>query len=156
MAAREKRDADITRLRQKFAPKVAALQQRRQRAEHAVEREQEQASAQKTQTAISLGTTVLGALFGRKTLSGSTLGRATTAARGMSRSSKEAQDVARAKETLGALQTQLDELEAALQSEVAAIEAAYHPEDEPLETISLRPKRTGIHVQLVALVWVGT
>ena len=154
MAAREKRDVDLTRLRQKFAPKVAALQQRRQRAEHAVQREQEQASAQKTQTAISLGTTVLGALFGRKTLSGSTLGRATTAARGMSRSSKEAQDVARAKETLAAVQAQLDELEATLQDEVAAIEAAYHPEDEPLETISLRPRRSGIHVQLVALVWV--
>ena len=26
-------------------------------------------------------------------------------------------------------------------------------EREPLETIAIRPKRTGIHVQLVALVW---
>ena len=43
--------------------------------------------------AISSGTTVVGALFGRKTFSASTLGRATTVARSVGRASKEAQDV---------------------------------------------------------------
>ena len=62
-AARELRDAEVTRLRQKFAPKAAALQEKLRRAEQAVQKEEEQASAQKTQTAISFGTTVLGALF---------------------------------------------------------------------------------------------
>jgi hypothetical protein len=154
-AARERRDAEVTRLRQKFAPKVAGIQEKLRRAEQAVAREQEQASAQKTQTAISFGTTVLGALFGRKTLSASTLGRATTAARGMSRASKEAQDVSRAKENVESLKAQLEDLEAAVQAEVAALDATYHPASEPLETVSLKPKRTGVHVQLVALVWVA-
>jgi hypothetical protein len=154
-AAHEQRDAAVTRLRQKYAPKVASLQEKLRRAEHAVAREEEQASAQKTQTAISIGTTVLGALFGRKSLSTSTLGRATTAARGMGRASKEAQDIARAKENVAAVKAQLDELEATVQSEVAGIEATYHPATEPLETVSLKPKRTGVHVQLVALVWVA-
>jgi hypothetical protein len=154
-AARERRDAEVTRLRQKYAPKVAALQEKLRRAEQAVQREETQASAQKTQTAISLGTTVLGALFGRKTLSTSTLGRATTAARGMSRASKEAQDVSRAKENVASVQAQIEDLDASLQAEIAALEATYHPATEPLETISLKPKRTGIHVQLVALVWVA-
>jgi hypothetical protein len=154
VAAREKRDEDVTRLRQKFAPKAAALQERLRRAEHAVQREEEQASTQKTQTAISFGTTVLGALFGRKTLSASTLGRATTAARGMSRASKEAQDVSRAKENVASVQARIAELEATLQDEIAGLEAAYHPATEPLETISLKPKRAGVHVRLVALVWV--
>jgi hypothetical protein len=154
-AAHEQRDAAVTRLRQKYAPKVASLQEKLRRAEHAVAREEEQASAQKTQTAISIGTTVLGALFGRKSLSTSTLGRATTAARGMGRASKEAQDIARAKENVAAVKAQLDELEATVQAEVAGIEATYHPATEPLETVSLKPKRTGVHVQLVALVWVA-
>jgi hypothetical protein len=153
-AAREKRDAEVTRLRQKYAPKVAGLQEKLRRAEQAVAREQEQASAQKTQTAISLGTTVLGALFGRKTFSASTLGRAGTAVRGMSRSSKEAQDVSRAKDNVSAVQAQIDELESTVASEVAALEATYHPETEPLETISLKPKRGAVQVRLVALTWV--
>jgi len=42
-AAREQRDADVTRLRQKFAPKVAALQEKLRRAEQAVQKEEEQA-----------------------------------------------------------------------------------------------------------------
>ena len=153
-AAREKRDAEVTRLRQKYAPKVAGLQEKLRRAEQAVAREEEQASAQKTQTAISLGTTVLGALFGRKTFSASTLGRASTTVRGMGRSSKEAQDVSRAKENVSAVQAQIDELEATVASEVAALEATYHPETEPLETVSLKPKRGAVQVRLVALTWV--
>ena len=156
--ARELRDAEVTRLRQKFAPKAAALQERLRRAEQSVQKEQEQASAQKTQTKISIGTTVLGALgalLGGKSLSASTLGRATTAVRGVGRSSKETQDVERAKENVESVQAQIEELEASLQSEVAALEATYHPATEPLETISLKPKRTGVQVQLVALVWVG-
>jgi hypothetical protein len=154
-AAREQRDADVTRLRQKFAPKAAALQERLRRAEQTVSKEEEQASAQKTQTAISFGTTVLGALFGRKTFSASTIGRATTAVRGVGRSSKEAQDVARAKDNVGSVQRQMEELDAALQAEIASLDATYHPATEPLGTISLKPKRTGVQVQLVALVWVG-
>ncbi len=154
-AAREQRDAEVTRLRQKFAPRAAALQEKLRRAEQAVQKEEEQASAQKTQTAISFGTTVLGAFFGRKSLSASTLGRATTAVRGVGRASKEAQDVARAKENVGSVQAQMEELDAELQAAIASLDATYHPATEPLETISLKPKRTGIQVQLVALVWVG-
>ena len=66
-------------------------------------------------------------------------------------SSKEAQDVARAKENVGSVQAQIEELDAALQADIASLDATYHPATEPLETISLKPKRTGIQTQLVAL-----
>ena len=117
-------------------------------------REEEQASAQKTQTAISIGTTLLGALFGRKSFSASTIGRATTAARGVGRASKEAQDIARAKENVAAVKAQLEELETAIEAEVAGLDASYNPATEPLETVSLKPRRGGVHVRLVALAWV--
>ncbi len=146
-SAREKRDAEVERLRQKYAPKLASLQEKLRRAQQSVAREEEQASAQKTQTAISFGTTVLGALFGRKTLSASTLGRATTAVRGVGRSSKEAQDVARAKENVDSVQAQLEEMDTTLYADIAALEATYHPATEPLETISLKPKRGRPHRQ---------
>jgi hypothetical protein len=155
-AARESRDADVARLRQKYAPKAAALQERLRRAQQATEREQQQATGQKMQTAISLGTTVLGALFGRKTFSAGTLGRATTAARGMGRTMKEGEDVSRAKDNEAAVQAQIDELEASLQSDIAGLDATYNPAAEPLDKISLKPKRTAVRVQLVALVWVAS
>src|SRR6185436_11376934 len=70
-AARERRDAEVTRLRQKYAPKVASFQERLRRAQQSVQKEQQQSSDQKAQAAISIGASVLGALFGRKTLSAS-------------------------------------------------------------------------------------
>ncbi len=83
-------------LRQKYAARLAQLQNQLQRAQAARERESSQATAQKLQTAISFGATLLGAFMGRKAVSATTLGRATTAARGVGRTMKEAEDVKRA------------------------------------------------------------
>jgi len=81
-AAHEQRDQSVERLRQKYAPKITALQERIRRAEQAVEREAEQAKQSGIQTAISVGATLLGAFMGRKAVSATTVGRAATAARG--------------------------------------------------------------------------
>ena len=91
---------------------------------------------------------------GRKAVSASTLGRATTAARGMCRVGKEAQDVTRATENVNALKTQLSELEAAMQDDIAAVTADWDLANEPFERVLVKPKRGGVSVQLVALVWV--
>ena len=152
-AARERRDLAVARLRKAYASKVASLDERIRRSREAVERESQQASGQRVQTAVSMGATVLGALLGRKTFSTSTLGRATTAARGIGRSMKESQDVARAKEALGAAERQRADLEAQIQAEVGALGGAMDPLTEALEHLVLRPKRTEVTVQLVALAW---
>jgi len=150
---REQRDAQIEKLRQKYAPKMAGLQERIRRAQQAVEREAAQASQSKVQTAISFGTTLLGAFLGRKAVSAATIGRATTAARGVSRSMKEQQDIGRAQESVEALQAQLAELEAELQTETQTLQEKVDAQNEPLDTIGIKPKKTNISVQLVALAW---
>src|SRR6185503_12383361 len=99
-AQREARDAEVDAVRRKFADKRARAEEKLRKAEQGVSREQEQASAAKVQTGISMGATVLGALFGRRTFSASTLGRATTAARGVGRASKERGDVKRAQDNV--------------------------------------------------------
>ena len=151
--AREQRDEQVEDLRRKYAPRMAALQERIRRARQAVEREAGQANQAKLQTAISFGTTILGAFFGRKAVSVSSLGRATTAARGVGRSMKEQQDIGRANETVEALQAQLVEIETELQSETQAMEAKIDAQNEQLETVSIKPKKTNISVQIVTLAW---
>ncbi len=151
--AREARDRDLERLRKKYAPKLASLQDRIRRAEQAVAREAEQAKQQKLQTAISFGATLLSAVVGRKTVSRSSLGRATTAARGVSRSMKEAQDVERARATVEAALGRLAELEAEFEQETEEIREKYDPSLEDLETVVVRPKKKDIAVDLVALAW---
>ncbi len=152
-SSREQRDKLVERLRQKYAPKIASLQERIRRAEQAVDREQEQAKQQKLQTAISFGTTVLSALFGRKRLSTSTLGRATTAARGVSRTMKESEDIDRAQETVAVLQKQLSEMQEQLQLETNDVVRAVDPQTEVLQQVQISPKKSNVTVRLLTLVW---
>jgi len=154
LLAREKRDEAVEKLRQKFAPRLTAMEERKRRAEQAVAREAEQASGQKMQTAISFGATLLSSFFGRKTLSLTNLGRATTAVRGVSRSMKESSDVGRAQETVEAVNQQLADLDAQLKSGIEAIQQAGDPQTETLEKVSLKPTRANIDVKLVTLAWV--
>jgi hypothetical protein len=151
--AREERDRQVEVLRKKYAPKVAVLQDKIRRAQQAVERETQQAQQAKVQAAVSFGATLLGAFLGRKAVSAATLGRATTAVRGVGRSMKESQDIARAGETVEAMQQQLADLEAQLQAETSALEVSTDPAAEKLESIELKPKKTNISITLLTLAW---
>ncbi|HVT90617.1 MAG TPA: DUF87 domain-containing protein [Tepidisphaeraceae bacterium] len=150
---REKRDFEKNRLQQKFAPKLAALDERLRRAQQQVQAQQQQASSAKISTAISFGATVLGALFGRKTISAAAVNRAGSAMRGVSRSMKESGDVSRAEETVGAVQKQIDDLNQQLQDELNDVTMQYDPQSEELESITLRPKKTDVKVRAVVLGW---
>jgi hypothetical protein len=152
--ARESRDAEIEKVRMKFASKIAALQDRLRRAHHAREVQSEQATGAKVQAAVSLGATVLGAMLGRKAVSASTLGRATTAARGVSRIGRESEDVTRAEANVEAIQQQLDQQNAALEAELANVGERWAVQTDPLDRALIKPKRGGVSVQLVALAWV--
>lgn len=152
-AQREARDQEVDAVRRKFAEKRVRLEAALRRAEQAVQRESDQASQAKLQTAVSFGATVLGALLGRKAISTTTLGRATTAARGVGRAYKESEDVGRAQQDVDAAKKALDDLDAQIAEETAAIAARYDADASNLETVSLAPKRGQILVQSVALGW---
>jgi hypothetical protein len=154
-AARERRDEQLEAFRRKYAPKQAALDERLRRARQALQREQEQASSQKMQTAISFGATLVGALLGRRVTSG-TIGRATTAARGVGRAQKEAQDVARAEETIAAIEEDRARLDDELRADADALEAQTDTATATLERMLIKPKKANVRVKLVALVWTRT
>jgi hypothetical protein len=149
--ARAERDARVEALRKKYAPKRAALDERLRRAQQVQAREQGQVSQQGVQVAISLGATILNAVLGRKTVSVGSIGRATTAARGAGRVLKEREDVARAEETVAAVQQALADLERELQAELTALETKGEP--ERLESAAIRPKKTDVRVRLCTLAW---
>jgi hypothetical protein len=153
-AEREQRDSDVERLRQQYGSRLAAQADRVRRAETAESREAQQAMHQKLQTALSFGATLVGALLGRKGITTGTIGRATTAARGVGRSMKESEDVTRALQTVQAEKEKLAALEQELQGEIARMDAGTST-NEPLEKVTLRPKRGGVVVKAAVLVWDG-
>ncbi len=153
LALREVRDGKLARLQARYSPRLAGLQERIRRAEERIRREEGQLRQQKVQTAISVGTTVLGALFGRKAISASTVGRATTAARGVGRAAREREDVERAREERARLEAELAALEAEFEGEVARLEDPRADLDQLIEEVEIRPRRTDITVLRLQLVW---
>jgi hypothetical protein len=152
-SAREQRDEAMEKLRQKYATKMATLEEQTRRARQAVEREAEQAKQQKMQTAVSVGATLLSAFVGRKAVSYSSLGRATTAVRGAGRIMKESQDIKRAQETVATYEQRLQELESSLKSETETLAQKIDPLTEELEKVAVRPAKKDISVRLSTLVW---
>ena len=151
--AHERRDQLAGKLRQKYAPKIAALQERVRRAEAARQREAGQAKRAALDTVISFGTTLLGAFMGRKAISAGTMGRAATTMRGVGRAMDQSGDVTRAGETVEALQRQLTDLDAQFRAENDALAGSVDQSTAPLERVELRPSKSNIHVRLVALAW---
>ena len=66
---------------------------------------------------------------------------------------KESEDIARAQQTLDAIQAQRQALDDELKEETAKLEAAGDPATEVFERVSVKPKRTNVTVKLVGLMW---
>jgi len=153
-AAREERDRAVEKLETRYKPRVAAAQDKLRRAEERVRRESAQYEQQKSRSMISVGATLLGALFGRKLTSSANVGRATTAARGLSRASREKGDVGSAEDALRAAKEALIELELAFQREVDELGSLPEPEALGLLDVPVKPRKADTTVERVALVWV--
>ncbi len=153
LLAREKRDEEVEKLRQKFAPKMAALQERLRKAEQGLEVQKSQAREAKMTSAFSMASTLLSAVLGRKSISVSTLTRGSSAARSIGRSMRESGDVQRAGETMEMIQKQLEELESEFTEESVRISTETSFFSEKLEKVSVKPKKTQVKVRLVTLVW---
>ncbi len=152
--SREKRDLEVSKVREKYGAKVAALDDRIRRAEARVAAEKQQASAQTLSTVVAGAASVVGMLFGRKALSATNVSRMGTAVRSIGRSTKEAGDVARANESVESLREQRAALEAEIESAATAIDGRFEPLTAVLDSVTVKPKRGDIEVRRLALAWV--
>ncbi len=152
-AAREARDEQVEKLRNKFATRLARIDARIGKAEERVEREESQYSQQKMQTAISVGATVLDAFLGRKKLSRRSMGRATTAMRGAGRASRERDDIRRAAESVEVLRGLRAEMEEEFARETETVRERFDVDGLELETVAIAPRKADINIHRVALAW---
>jgi len=148
LANREKRDAAVEKLRARFAKKVQRMDERIRSAETRVEREKSQYDQQKLQTGISMGATVLGAIFGRRGMGG-----ATTTARGAGRVAREREDVRRAEEEVQDLEEARSALEVEVEEEARALQADMERDAPEVEQVIVRPKKADIAVSDLKLAW---
>lgn len=151
---REYRDTEIQKLKEKYSRRIQTVQNKIQRAEERISREKSQASQHKLQTAISIGSTILGSIFGRKTFSSTTIGKAGTAMRSAGRTMQQTQDVKRAEENLEQLNIELADIQDKLEEELNLLKDKLDSNIEQIQSIKIRPKKTNIIKELFNFVWV--
>ena len=156
-AAREQRDKLAEDLRTTYKPQFDRLQDRLQRAQLALAKEQNQSSNTKINAAISIGAAVASELFssflGRKVVSVTNLNKAVSAVRAVNRARSQTTDVDLANDTVGGVQQQIADLQQQFDQEVAAQQAKIDPATEALDTITIVLKKSDIAVELVDLAW---
>ncbi len=149
--AREARDAALEKVRASAKKKLDTLETRLGTAKNTLAREKAESQNAKMQAGVSILGGVLGNLLGRKgrmstRSAGSALSKGTSAY-------KQHQDVAAAESRVDDVQRQIDELEKQLEAEIAGISRSYDTDALALETETLKPTRTNVSVETVALLW---
>jgi uncharacterized protein (DUF2267 family) len=144
----EKKDIEIDKLKERYSRKEQTLQDRLNRALQRVEKEQSDVSSKTTDTMISAGMAVLGALFGSR----STAKIGTTLSKG-SRILKEKGDVDRANQRVQEAQEKLDDLLDELDEKIDRLDERYDIDSCNIENFTIKPRRSDIQIDEIAIVW---
>ena len=100
-----------------------------------------------------MGSSVLGALLGRKSVSKTDVSRAAAAAKAASRAAQQRGGAGQAALSLESLRQEYTELQAKFQDKIAELDTALRPESLVLAPLPIRPKKSDITVERVVLAW---
>jgi hypothetical protein len=152
-ASREERDAAVRKLREKYSAKTRSAAQKVARAREVVAQQQSQARSAQMQTAISMGSTLLGAFLGKGRSKLGHMSRASTAARGATRAMKESSDVGTAQEKLAAAEAAAAELEQELEEQITALPSPSDVSSHSAETIRLKLMPATLQIESSGILW---
>ncbi|WP_372717840.1 ATP-binding protein [Novipirellula sp.] len=152
-AAREQRDLETEKLRDKFAGKMKALDKRLKAANDRIAVEEEQYSQAKLSTVLSFGASILGAFLGNKVASRTNVSKMSTAARGVGRAAQQRADVTRAEETARELALEMTELDEELQEEIAVLSEKFDVKNLQLDTTVVAPRKSDLKVTDPIVLW---
>ncbi len=143
-ALQEKKEAEIEKLKERYGKKEKVLLDRLQRAKERVEKE----NADTVNSLIETGISVLGALFGKRSVT--KIGRAVNKG---GKILKERADMSRAEARVASIQDDIDALEEELESKIDQLNERYDVNSYSVEPLIIKPRRTDIDVMNCALVW---
>lgn len=155
LSLREGRDRAADTLRAKYEPKFAQLREKIRTESQALEEAQAAQAATNQASTFAVGASIVGAIFGKPSAS-RIAGGVSRAARGYGQAQKASERTEKRQENIEALQEKWRALDLEFQAQSREIAAQFDAASEPLERITVKPKKTGIRVQLMALAWRGT
>lgn len=153
--ARELRDKAIEDLRTKTGKTMKSLEDKMTKALDKMEAQKAQASTAKLQTAIQIGTGLLGALFGRKKSGLGAIGglAKSTTVSSASRAWKEDKEAATAEAELERLKADYEALQKDVEDQTQKIRDQYDPTTLAVETQKLTPMKKNIQPLATGILW---
>jgi len=148
-AARERRDADVDKLEEKYQKRLDRLEDKLQREERELEEDEADFAARKRDEVVGIGESLLSFFMGRR--SSRLLSRASTKRR---MTLKAKYDIEESKEVIADLQKDIAELEEELKEATEEIAERWTESLENLDVGEITPRRTDVDVELCTLVWV--
>ncbi|MBX3740102.1 MAG: DUF87 domain-containing protein [Akkermansiaceae bacterium] len=156
LQAREARDTAVQKLRDAAAKRIATLEGQLRTAEGQLDRQKAESNAAKLNAGVSVLGGILGAVLGKKGR-GTGLGSITRGSSAISKGAsayKQMQDVSAAEAKVEGVESQIEAVQKDLEAQAAQIASQYDTNNLSLETESLKPTKTDVKVELVALLWV--
>ena len=148
-AARERRDSEVQKIQDDYESKISKIETRIKVLERGLKSDQEEASARKREEYLGVGETVLGFFIGRRRSTGMT-----TASRRRRMTEQAQNDVEETQGKLSDFKKDVDELEAELKDAVDKVTRRWEDVQDEVAVIEVRPNRSEIKVDLLALAWV--
>lgn len=148
----EKIDLEVEKLQTKFQKENDSIENKLSKLYEKLEREEQQATSTTTDTIISIGTSILGAFFG-KSSTATTLGKVATGARGATKILKEKNDVKYVQNEINQLEEQRNSLKTMLENEIEKINSTNLSSNFPIEELFIKPKRSDIYNVKLELLW---
>ena len=149
----EKIDLEVEKLQAKFQKENDSIENNLSKLYEKLQREQEQASSTTTDTLISIGTSLLGAFFG-KSSTASTIGKVASSAKSAGKILKEKNDVKYVENEINQLQKQRENLKNTLMEEIEKINTSNQSLNYQIEEIFIKPKRSDIYNIKLELLWI--
>lgn len=143
----EKRDEETEKLRKKYAKKFSSMRDKIRRAEDRIEREESQYKNSRMNSYLSIGSTIMGAVLGRRAT------RASTSMRSVGRASQQKDDIERAKDNMEELQDQYEDLEREFNEEIESLEEKISLDSLEFEGLNLPPRKSDLSIEQFAVCW---
>lgn len=148
----EKVDLELEKIKTKYQKENDSLDLKLSKLYERLDKEKREANASTTDTILNIGTSILGAFFGKGTVS-SNLGKVASGAKGANKILKERGDVKVVENEIAFLIEQKNSLQTTLENEVSKIKEQNSISNLQIEEIFINPKRSDIFNVKLELLW---
>jgi hypothetical protein len=149
----EKTDLDIEELQEKYIKEKSKLQDKLNRLYIKLEKEKDQASSKTTDTLISIGTSILGAFFGRSAFTKTNMTKAANSAKNVSKVLKERKDIEFVEIEIEEINTDISNLKEKLEDEIFNIKTQNDIVNFEIEEVTIKLRRKDIYNVELSILW---